>query len=444
MSNLASPVPREERIRHLDILRGVAVLGILLMNIIGFAFYGSTYVNPTVAGGSAGPNLWAFGVNAIFVDGKMRGIFSLLFGAGIVLFASRMEQKGLGMTGADLYFRRMVWLGVFGVIHAVFLWWGEILFPYALAGLLLFVFRNLSVRALFIWTAVFVVAMTGGMTYDAFDTQKLRNQVMQIATLERQGKPLTDEQTKAKEKWAERMKSHAPDAKELEKDRKAFTSYSSSIPRRIELIKPWHNQAIYSPKLWDFYAMMLLGMALLKCGFLTGSATRRTLITIAVLGYLIGLPLAAWSLWNQWVWKFDIVAMAFSFTVYEPSRIAICLAHVSVLILLIESGVFQRLFSALAAAGQMAFSNYVLQSVLCTLFFTVLGYYGRLERYQVYYVVGAIWILQLLWSPWWLQRYRFGPLEWCWRSLTYWCRQPMRLAAQPVAAPAASAAPAEG
>ncbi len=185
--------------------------------------------------------------------------------------------------------------------------------------------------------------------------------------------------------------------------------------------------ATYSPKNWDIMLMMLLGIALLRNGFLTGALTTTQYAGIAAAGYLLGLPPAIWATWNMMHYDFDIVASGFSFAVYEPSRIAICLAHTALVLIVLRSGWFSGLFRLLQAAGQMAFTNYLMQSVICTVFFTGFHFYGRLERYQLYFVVFAIWAAQLVWSPIWLRRFRFGPMEWCWRSLTYWERQPMKM-----------------
>jgi uncharacterized protein len=124
----AGPVLGTERVGAIDTLRGVAVLGILLMNILAFAYPFAASFNPTVAGGVTGVNLWIWAVNTALFEGKMRAIFSMLFGAGMLVLTSRLEERGLGAQAADIYYRRVLWLFVFGLIHAYFIWWGDILF----------------------------------------------------------------------------------------------------------------------------------------------------------------------------------------------------------------------------------------------------------------------------------------------------------------------------
>src|SRR5882724_324262 len=137
-----APVSRAERISSVDLLRGFSLLGILLMNIVSFGLPGPAYDNPAAAGGSTGWNLYIWATNYILFEGKMRAIFSMLFGAGIFIFTSRLEDRGAGIRTADLYFRRMLWLLAFGMVHAYFFWVGDILYSYALTGLLLFAVRK--------------------------------------------------------------------------------------------------------------------------------------------------------------------------------------------------------------------------------------------------------------------------------------------------------------
>src|SRR5258708_20530873 len=145
-----APVTGQERISSVDLARGFSLLGIVLMNIVSFGLPGQAYDDPTAAGGRTGWNLYIGATNYILFEGKMRAIFSMLFGAGIVIFTSRLEERGAGIRTADLYFRRMLWLLAFGMIHAYFFWVGDILYSYAVTGLLLFVFRKAPPKYLLI------------------------------------------------------------------------------------------------------------------------------------------------------------------------------------------------------------------------------------------------------------------------------------------------------
>src|SRR5438309_8688543 len=157
---MASTPGATEGGRHLsiDAVRGFAVLGILLMNIVGMGLPSFSYIDPTYAGGSTGADLWTWAVNNVLTDGKMRALFTMLFGASAVLIAERAEGARPGPI--QTHYRRMFWLFVFGMVHAYFLWWGDILVTYALAGLVIFPFRKLAPRwQLLIGVAILAVLL---------------------------------------------------------------------------------------------------------------------------------------------------------------------------------------------------------------------------------------------------------------------------------------------
>jgi uncharacterized protein len=174
--------------------------------------------------------------------------------------------------------------------------------------------------------------------------------------------------------------------------------------------------------------MMFIGMGLYKLGVFSATKSYRAYAWIAAFGYLIVVPANSYAAWLIVKSGFDRVTVEFTRVAYDIGRLSVALAHMALLMTLCKAGALRWLTSRLAAVGQMALSNYILQSVICTLVFTGcgLGLYGRLGRYQLYYVVAVCWVVSLMASPVWLRRYRFGPLEWCRRSLTYWKRQPMR------------------
>ena len=182
---------------------------------------------------------------------------------------------------------------------------------------------------------------------------------------------------------------------------------------------------------WDIWSMMLLGMGLMKLGVLSAERSLSTYARMAVIGYLIGIPVNSYTAWLVVQSNFDPVIQSFSHITYDVGRLSIALGPLGVLMILCKTSTMPWLTRSLGAVGQMAFSNYVMQSIIGAFIFTGYGLklYGTLERYQLYYVVAAVWIVQMIVSPIWLRHFRFGPMEWAWRSLTYWKRQPMRLAA---------------
>jgi uncharacterized protein len=440
MSAALSPISARERIATVDVARGFALLGILLMNVIGFAFPFTAYFNPTVAGGITGWNLAAWCIQIIAFDGKMRALFSMLFGAGVLILTARGEYRGAGIATADIYYRRTLWLLLFGIAHAYLLWWGDILYPYALCGLVLFPLRVLRPSTLLIVAAVLFLVMAVMSVGQGLSLRELRDKALAARAAEAKRATLTAEQKKDKEDWEKALKGMQPPPEEIKKETDAFRGgYLATLRQRAGIIASWHGKPFYSPLFFDFYSMMLLGMAFLKLDILTGARSRAFYIRMAVFGFLIGLPLNSVSAWQAVASNFEITTMPIAFCTYQFGRLAVAAGYLAVLILIVKAGVLTLL--PLAAVGQMALSNYVAQSVLCNFIFYGfgLGLFGRLDRHQLYPVVLAVWAFHLIWSPLWLRHFHFGPLEWCWRSLTYWKRQPMRI--RPAPEPDATAPP---
>lgn len=436
----AAPLPRAERISNLDTIRGIALLGILLMNILDFGLPLAYYWNPALGGHTSPPNLWAWGIQWIFFEGKMRGLFSLMFGASVVLLVQRLERKNAGLLPADVHYRRMLWMLLFGLIHAYLIWYGDILYPYALCGLFLFPMRKLSVRALIIASTLIFLASTA-FEYRQFEVRDLMHRAEQAKTLKAQGKTLTKKQSEDLAKWTETRAELYQQTKkqkdDIAKEIKTYRTgtYPEMVQSRAGVVLKWHSEPLYAGFAFDMLAMMLLGMALLKNGVLTGHASTRTYVLMALLGLGSGLVIGGYRVWSALQWNFEPTLFNLEGTFsYQLSRLPMVLGYIGLITLILRKGWLGGLFRALAAVGQTAFSNYILTSILCTLVFYSygLGYFGKWERYQVYGVVPLIWAINLILSPWWLKRYQYGPLEWVWRSLTYWQRPPLRI--QPSAA----------
>lgn len=424
-----APIDRASRITSIDTLRGFALLGILLMNIVAMGMYGAAYDDPTVYGGSTGPNLAVWAVLHVLAEGKMRCLFSLVFGASAVLLTSRLEQKGL--ESGDIYYRRTFWLLVFGVAHAYLLWLGDILYPYALCGLLLFPMRKLPAVRLLRIGAILVVLGGAGYVGYGFHQQSVIREGLAAVDAAKHGKKLTPEQEEAKSRYERRLKLTHPNAEELEKDKKAWRgSPLSVIEARGNFVGKIHGEPYYGPGSWDIWSMMFIGMGLMKLGVLSAKQPARVYWRMVLIGYGIGLPVGCYTAWLVIRSHFDPAAQAFTHCTYDLERLSIALGHLGLIMLLCQKGWLRWLTTRLGEVGQMAFSNYILQSVLTAFLFTGYGFrlYGSLQRYQLYYVVAGVWVVNLVFSHYWLQHYRFGPLEWCWRSLTYWKKQPMRLA----------------
>ncbi len=435
------PITREERIDSLDALRGFALLGILPANVLVFGMVLAAGNDPTVAGGAAGLNLASWALVHILIAGKMRALFAMVFGASTILLTSRAEERSPA-EAADIYYRRTLWLLLFGLAHAFLLFWGDILYPYALCALILYPFRKLPARRLLIIGGLFILLTAAWHTTEAFRQVERRSLAAAADAAEKAGMKPTDEQTAARKELESQRKVRKPSPEELEKDARTWRgSPLAVIGARAKLLATWHSLPFYDPVSCDSWSMMFIGMGLFKLGVLSAARSYRFYAWVAVTGCLFGLSLASLTAWLVAKNDFDRVATLRTRVAFDVERLPIALAYVAALMILCKSGSLRRLTRRLAAVGQTALSNYVLQSVVCSFVFTGYGFglYGRLERYQLYYVVAGCWALSLAASPLWLRHYQFGPLEWCWRSLTYWQRQPMRLRRPSAATPAAEA-----
>ena len=261
------PTATKERINSLDIIRGIALFGILLMNIVGFGLF-KAYYDPTNSGGATGWDLKAWWINNMFFEGTMRGLFSMLFGAGIVLFNSRTVNGSPHISVTDAYFRRTLWLLLFGVIHAyLLLWGGEILFPYAVIGLIAYSFRNLSPKKLIIASIFLSLCFTALYVKDYYKTEKAFADYKVATQKKTTADTLTKEETKLTKDWLTLVdeKKATPEAFNALKT-EYNKSYFSIVWFRSAVIQIRQSVWVYRQWIWDVFSMVLLGMAFFKNG----------------------------------------------------------------------------------------------------------------------------------------------------------------------------------
>lgn len=429
-----SPVQQNERISIIDTLRGIALLGILLMNIPFFGMPFQVGNNLNIRNEYSGINYYTWWIINTGFEGTMRAIFSMLFGAGAILLLSRLDRKEGEANPADFYYRRLIWLLIFGLINAfIFLWPGDILYSYAICGLFLFPFRKMKPKYLVMFAAGFLLVSTLKQSLQHYDVRQTKAKGEQALALEKKKVKLTEEQQEAKGRWMgmqERMKIENI-RKEVKKEEKAMhkgyfsiMSHLKSINVKIESI--W----FYNGTFFDVMIFLFLGMALFKWGVLTGESTTKFYAILMVAGYVFGIGLAYYmnrTLVNN---KFDIVKISHIFYVdlYQFKRIFLSLGHIGLVMLIYKLNIASAFLKMLARVGQMAFTNYLMQSIICVCIFYGFGlrWFNLMERYQLYLVVFGVWIFQIIFSNVWLQYFRFGPFEWVWRSLSYWKKQPFR------------------
>jgi uncharacterized protein len=429
----AEPVAANERVAAVDVLRGFALLGILAMNIIAFAWPGAAYDNPTRGGGFTGFDrvIWVF--NHLFFEMKMMTLFSMLFGAGLVLMSERADQRGASLRG--VYYRRCLWLLVIGLIHSYFIWYGDILVLYAECGLIIYLFRSWRPRTLIPVGVVFLSVLVPIVLGFAAAFHFLEDTAKKAEAAEKaQSQPTRFQAWIYHDVWIPKVLPKIdPDApkkkEEFEKSIKIHRGgYAGIVKERAKELIFGQTLGFIMGGFWLAGGRMLIGMGLMKLDVFSGRRSRMFYLWLMLLGYGIGLPLVGYDAYSLVRSNFD-----FRFELYGGiflnffGSVLVALGHVGALMLIYKAGLLTWLTSRLAAVGRMALTNYLTHSIVCTTLFYGYGFglFGHINRTGLAGIVLVIWIVQLLVSPIWLERFRFGPAEWLWRSLTYWKVQPM-------------------
>lgn len=400
----SAPVTPPERIASIDVLRGVALLGILLMNIQSFSMPSDAYLNPTAYGDLTGVNRWVWIVCHLIADQKFISIFSMLFGAGILLIAERVGPE----RAAQIHYRRMVVLLAFGWLHAHLLWSGDILFTYAICGMVVYLARNLTPKWLIIiGLAVHAVSSIIFLGYGMMLRGAPSDVIAEVTNDFWRSTPadLARELAGYRGGWASQQTFRGPDATSME----TFILLIDSA--------------------WKTSGLMLVGMGLYKLGILSASRSDAFYRRVMALGFGVGLPVIAYGVWSNfragWIVPYSLfVGSQFNYW----GSVAVALGWIGLVMLVVRSGRLAGLQRRLAAVGRTAFSNYILQTLLGLVIFygTGFGLFGSVERVGQLGIVIAIWVVQLVVAPIWIRHFEFGPLEWLWRSLTYGRAQPMR------------------
>ncbi|NQT13729.1 MAG: DUF418 domain-containing protein [Planctomycetes bacterium] len=422
------PTASAERFASVDVLRGVALMGILVINIEVFALAEAAMLRPPVAGGFTGTAFAVWLVSYLLCNGKMMAIFSMLFGAGLVLMANRFEAKETPFTG--IYYRRIFWLFVIGMMHAYLIWYGDILVTYAVCGALVFPLKRLSPRWLiFLGVLILMIAVP-----IVWSIGWLLGWVGDVASAgdaaEAAGRAPSELQQGMQQAWGGLQGEVNPNPERLAKEVALHRQgYWEGFGHRATHCLGAQIFANATFVFWRSLGLMLLGAGLMKLGVLTAARSYRVYAGMILGGYGIGLPLSALSVWSMMVNDFDFVhTLTTAIPLDYVGGVFVALGHVGLVMTVCKAGVCKPLTAALGAAGRMALTNYLMQSMICVFLFEGWGLRWFMERCrtELVGVFAAVWILQLVLSSLWLARFRFGPVEWLWRSLTYGRLQPVK------------------
>lgn len=405
-----------ERIIAIDVLRGFAILGILIMNIVSFSMPSASYFNPLAYTTSPFDQI-IFDVSHVLADQKFMAVFSMLFGASTLLFIESAIKKGKNST--SLFYRRNFWLLIIGLLHSVFIWYGDILLVYALCSFVLFFFRKLSTRTLLIaGTLIYLIPAL----FNAFAYFNIVDSLTPV------------EQASIIENWQ-------PNSATIQKEINAYQgNYAAQFNHRLG---PDGTHAKGQPNngedlsglstLLDFFGrsfgMMLIGMALFKTSVFNNQRSRSFYAKLVGYGFSIGIALAVLgvALFHHfnWEWRYGV------FLGRIPNHIAtpfIALGYIGLIMLWTRSTFLKGLQERLKDVGKTALTSYLMESIIGTFVFygVGLGLFGTLHRGWQLGIVVLIWGILMLFAPMWLKRFQYGPVEWMWRSLTYFKWMPLR------------------
>ena len=396
----------EARIVTLDVVRGVAVMGILGMNIVGFAMPEEAYSNPLAFGTNTLADQLSWLVSFIILEGKMRGLFSFLFGASILLVIERADAAGA--DSARIHLVRMAWLLWFGLVHFYFIWSGDILSQYAPLGMAAWLFAHRSPPTLLRIGAILILVQTAIFTMLAV---LAHDTAAAAAAPDAPRAALLDMQALAVGFVIEGPQELA---ETLSLYRGGFFDIAAH-----RLTEEWAVPMINLVMIgWETLGYMLLGMAALKSGFLSGGWSKRSYVRVASTGVAFGIGCYALLAWAQLADSFSVPSIiAWNFAATTLVRPAMIAGYAALIILLAHRR--SQLVDRIAAAGRAAFTNYLGTSLVMTWLFYGwgLGWFGTMGRASLWLVVLPMWAAMLLWSKPWLDRFRFGPFEWLWRSL---------------------------
>lgn len=391
-----APVAEGRRIKGLDVVRGFALLGILAVNAAYFAAPMQAAQNPSLAPIAVTPDTFGawFGMH-VFFEFKMMTLFSMLFGASIFMIGGERGDKERG----GVLRRRLFWLLLIGAAHGALIWYGDILFPYAIAGFIVLLARSWRPATLAIVGAILVALAAALMAGIGAS--------LAFAPAEAQAEVRA-------EMWE-------PSAAEIARIVAAYQG--GLISATSENFALWTGFLGYLVFILPrIIGLMMIGMALFKWGFFSGNA-RLWVYVLAIVAGGLSLIAVAYQAEENATRGFEFLHMMGAGQLANSALSPfIALLYASVLVLVVKFGALKMLTDALAAVGRMAFTNYLTQSLIMTTIFyggRGLGLYGEVDRVGLWAIVLAIWALQLIWSPLWLSRFSMGPFEWAWRRLSY-------------------------
>lgn len=422
------------RILQMDVMRGFAVLGIYLVNITIFALPVSNEALAIALHDSDALNTLIATFTDTYVEGSMRGLFSLLFGASALIFLDEARLQNRGLELVDRYYRRTLLLILFGLLHAfVLLWPYDVLYDYGVLGLFLFPLRKLSARILaMLGIALLVIGDITLLDIDITDKTAFPDDEYATVIPAEPESALSSTDHDLADK-------PMPPAVDPEAARQQVDNLQEVITYRSGYLTIFNEQrdqviyqqsdAFYRQHVFDIGGMMLIGMALFKLGVLSGQRARSVYLLMTIGGFLVGAVIRGAFVDIEFLPLHKVSELVLALDgAYNLGRLSITLGYVGLVGLLCSLPQAAFLYRPLAATGRMALTNYILQSVISLFLFYGIGLalFATLQRYQLLLICLGVWLFQVTFSVTWLRYFKQGPLEWIWRSLIYGAAQPNR------------------
>jgi uncharacterized protein len=474
------------RIPALDILRGIAVLAALAVSIWVFGGFTLNKQIQLLTHPSGG-NYRLFATVSLLLEGKMMALICIVFGAGMVLYRAKQMESNLAKAH-DFIVRRQMWLIAFGVLNAIiFLWSYDLLFQLGVVGIILIPFVHLSPKKLLVAAVLFSLVFFGKQYWNYADDRKALKKYEAVIAVEKKikqdsidlakkdsinniGKPiasinttkdtaaekvkkdtLTKAQAKDKEAWEGLLKGMKYDPKIDSGKIKAMRNtdgYGAIWDHLLRDSQSREARWTYQIGVWQLAMLMLLGMALFKIGFFTHQFSTGRYLLVAVVCIGIGLLLGWYRIYFHNATLIDytryIKGHWLPFDFFIPAeRSLMAIGYAGLIMAMLKIGKLSRCWQALADTGRLSLTNYLVQSIFCALFFTGFGMnnYGKLNQLELYWLVAEIWLVQIVFSVFWLRYFHQGPAEWLWHSLVAlewkpFKKQPIISVTEPAAAKA--------
>lgn len=434
----ATPVSAGERVETLDVIRGFALFGILLMNIVGMGLPEAAYFNPAALGPPSESDLRTWFITNTFFEGSMRTLFSMLFGAGFILLLDRLDARGLGLMGAKIYSRRIMLLMLMGVIDiVVFLWSGDILLVYGVAALFLFPFWKSKLRGLIFWAAILLVIQTMFTVGGGVKFAEMEEPYREAMAMREGGEVLSPEQSDTIRTWEQTTSFFQPtDTSNQEAMQRAEQGWPAVAGHNFEKLFTMELGFFAMTGVADALFAMLLGMIAWRLGLLQGHWRAQHVLLLTAAAFGLGIPLNWWETQAVVSSGFTIHGFFSMMATYQIGRVLHAIGWLGLVLLACKAPWLTWFRFAIGAVGRMALSSYLAHSIIAAIFFIGLGFFGDLSRTELYYVVAGMWAFNIVFSLAWLSVFQMGPVEWLWRAGTYGAWPPLRKSGSSRLAPA--------